>query len=78
MRGLVGDRERQAGREAPDVPFRIVSWADGRLSLQDPLTGRDLELEAFGITNEASFAALLPGRTMHASAKDMPMGLQIR
>ena len=78
LRGLVGDRERVSGSEHPEVPFEIIDWADGRLSLQDPVTKRDVELEAFGITNEASFAALLPGRTLQVSAGERPAGVQLR
>ena len=57
MRGLARQRLRQdADRE---VPFRLTEWADGRLTLADPTTGRSVEMEAFGITNESVFAALL-------------------
>ncbi len=76
LRGLVGDRTRVSGSEQPDVPFELIGWADGRLSLEDPVTKRDVELEAFGITNEAAFAALLPGQPMKVSAADQPAGVQ--
>jgi putative photosynthetic complex assembly protein len=57
MRGLARQRLRQdADRE---VPFHLTGWADGRLTLADPTTGRSVEMEAFGITNEAVFAHLL-------------------
>jgi putative photosynthetic complex assembly protein len=60
MRGLARQRLRQdADRE---VPFRLTGWADGRLTLEDPTTGRAVEMEAFGITNEAVFARLLTAR----------------
>jgi putative photosynthetic complex assembly protein len=60
MRGLARQRLRQdADRE---VPFRLTGWADGRLTLADPTTGRTVEMEAFGITNEAVFAHLLSAR----------------
>ena len=60
MRGLARQRLRQdAGRE---VPFRLTGWADGRLTLEDPTTGRKVEMEAFGITNEIVFAHLLNAR----------------
>ncbi len=78
LRGLVGDRTRVTGSEQRGVPFEIVGWADGRLSLQDPVTERDVELEAFGITNEAAFAALLPGHALQVSAAQAPAGIEMQ
>jgi putative photosynthetic complex assembly protein len=57
MRTLAGARERIGAGRA--TPFRLIAWSDGRLSLEDPAIGRVLELEAFGVTNERDFAALL-------------------
>ena len=57
MRGLARQRLRQDADR--DVPFRLTGWADGRLTLEDPTTGRRIEMEAFGITNEEVFAHLL-------------------
>lgn len=60
MRGLARQRLRQdADRE---IPFRLTEWADGRLTLEDPTTGRRVEMEAFGITNEEAFANLLTAK----------------
>lgn len=60
MRGLARQRLRQdADRE---VPFHLTEWADGRLTLEDPTTGRMVEMEAFGITNEEVFAGLLTAK----------------
>jgi putative photosynthetic complex assembly protein len=60
MRGLARQRMRQdADRE---VPFHLTEWADGRLTLEDPTTGRRVEMEAFGITNEEVFAGLLTAK----------------
>lgn len=39
--------------------FRLAREADGRLSLQDPQTGRRVDLDSFGPTNSAAFAQLL-------------------
>ena len=78
LRGLVGDRLRVTGAEQPEVPFEVIGWADGRLSLQDPATKRDVELEAFGITNEAAFAALLPDNALKVSAAQQPAGMQVQ
>jgi putative photosynthetic complex assembly protein len=57
MRGLARERKRQEVGVTP--PFRLIRWSDGRLSLQDPTTGREIYLEAFGPTNADSFAQLL-------------------
>lgn len=57
MRGLARQRLRQDADR--NIPFRLTGWADGRLTLADPTTGRTVEMEAFGVTNEAVFARLL-------------------
>jgi putative photosynthetic complex assembly protein len=57
MRGLV--RERKRSDVGPAVPFRLLGRADGRLTLEDPTTGRRIDLESFGATNAATFARLL-------------------
>jgi len=57
LRGLARERKRQGAD--PAVPFRLTGWADGRLTLEDPTTGRRIGLEAFGATNAAAFARLL-------------------
>lgn len=57
LRGLAQQRKREALTAA--IPFRLTAWADGRLTLDDPATGRHIELEAFGPTNAAAFARLL-------------------
>ncbi len=58
LRGLAQQRKREGENDA--VPFRLTAWADGRLTLDDKDTGRHIELEAFGPTNAAAFARLLP------------------
>lgn len=61
LRGLARDRRREdAGRA---LPFRLTFYADGRLTLEDPFSGRRIDLEAFGHTNEQVFARLLPPRS---------------
>jgi putative photosynthetic complex assembly protein len=54
LRGLV--RDRHAYRVGAEPPFRLTRWADGRLSLDDPSTGRHVDLEVFGPTNAGAFA----------------------
>lgn len=58
MRGLANARKQ--GGHGPDIPFVLSSHADGALILRDPVTGRSLDLAAFGPTNEAAFARFLP------------------
>ncbi|GJE59999.1 photosynthetic complex assembly protein PuhC [Methylobacterium trifolii] len=58
LRGLAQARQR-AGK-GPETPFRLTRLDDGRLSLSDAATGREVALEAFGDTNARSFARLLP------------------
>ena len=58
LRGLAQERKRRGIGDA--APFILTRWSDGRLSLADEATGRRIELEAFGATNETAFAALLP------------------
>lgn len=53
-------KRRQFDGDHSDV-FHVAAWADGRLTLDDPTTGRPIELEAFGQTNELAFAKLLTG-----------------
>lgn len=59
MRGLARER-RQLGAGS-ERPFRLAEWPDGALSLTDTATGRVIELNGFGHTNRAAFAAFLPG-----------------
>jgi putative photosynthetic complex assembly protein len=60
MRGLARQRLREDASH--DIPFRLTQWADGRLTLEDPTTGRRVEMEAFGATNEEAFARLLTAK----------------
>lgn len=60
LRGLARERGRQNIGAEP--PFRLTRWADGRLSLEDPTTGRRIDLEAFGPSNAGVFARLMTGR----------------
>jgi len=57
LRGLA--RERKRGSGTPETPFRLSAWSDGRLVLEDPVTGRKVDLRAFGPTNAGAFATLL-------------------
>ena len=57
MRGLARERLRKDG--VRETPFQLTQWADGRLSIEDPLTGRRIDLGAFGAANAANFARLM-------------------
>lgn len=57
LRGLARERKRQDIGAEP--PFRLTRWADGRVTLDDPTTGRVVDLVAFGPTNAAAFTRLL-------------------
>jgi putative photosynthetic complex assembly protein len=57
LRGLARDRHSRG--IGADVPFRLVRRVDGRLSLEDPATGRAIDLGAFGPTNVEAFGRLL-------------------
>jgi putative photosynthetic complex assembly protein len=57
LRGMA--RERHSREIDSTPPFRLTRWTDGRLSLDDPSTGRRIELDAFGPTNTAVFARLM-------------------
>jgi len=57
LRGLA--RERRLHGIGAEPPFRLAAGADGRVTLEDPSTGRRIALEAFGPTNSGAFARLL-------------------
>ncbi len=57
LRGFA--RTRRADHIGSTPPLRLTGYADGRLVLLDPSTGRVVELEAFGSANEAVFVRLL-------------------
>lgn len=62
IRGVMRSMARQrSGYEAPPSdPFHLAFRENGSLTLEDPVTGILLDLRAFGETNEAAFAALMP------------------
>ena len=57
LRGLA--RYRKPYDAGAESPFRLTRFADGRLSLDDPVTGEHIDLEAFGPANAGIFAELL-------------------
>jgi putative photosynthetic complex assembly protein len=59
LRGLARTRRSEGFDSAK--PFHLTAWSDGRLTLDDPATGRQVDLEAFGHSNAEVFAHFLPG-----------------
>ncbi|MFW5680938.1 MAG: photosynthetic complex assembly protein PuhC [Pseudomonadota bacterium] len=53
-------RERKRMEIGGELPFRMIAWSDGRLSLEDTVTGHRAELNgAFGRDNTAAMIELL-------------------
>ena len=52
-------RDRIARKIGPEQPFKLISRADGRLTLLDPVSGQRVDLESFGPTNAAVFVPFL-------------------
>lgn len=57
MRGLARERKRRS--IGAEVPFTLVLWPTGHLSLEDTATHASIDLSAFGPSNFAPFAAIL-------------------
>jgi putative photosynthetic complex assembly protein len=57
MRGLARERKREG--IGPTLPFRLVGHSDGQLTLEDPGTGRRVDLGSFGPTNAAVFEQIM-------------------
>ena len=57
MRGLA--RERKRREIGAEVPFTLVLWPTGHLSLEDTATHASIDLSAFGPDNFAPFARIL-------------------
>jgi len=53
-------RQRRLAGSGAGPAFELVAREDGRLALQDPVTQQRIDLEAFGPTNVAVFARLMP------------------
>lgn len=61
IRGVLRSMERQRKGFQADLsePFHLARRESGGLTLKDPITGIQLELRAYGATNEAAFGQLL-------------------
>ena len=60
LRSLAFDRQRRGVGSGP--PFIIARWPNGQSTLDDPSTGRRIELAAFGVANMRIFANLTTAR----------------
>ena len=67
LRGLVRERKRE--NIGAEQPFTLVAHVDGRLTLLDPATGRRVDLESFGPTNEREFVRMLQPMQPLAAAR---------
>lgn len=69
LRGLARERRRTSA-PGPESPFTLTAWSGGQLTLEDPATGRFVDLGAFGPTQVETFTAILlaPGRISQGAA----------
>jgi putative photosynthetic complex assembly protein len=65
MRSLV--RQRRGMAVSDGTPFELTRYRGDRLVISDPATGEDIDLIAFGPSNVALFAALLPSAAQSAA-----------
>lgn len=70
LRGLA--RERRLRGIGPEQPVQLAGLADGRLMLIDPATEWRVDLSAFGPTNAAAYAPLVPAAPLALSATSAP------
>ena len=57
MRGMA--RDRRARNIGPEIPFELNALEGGGVSLNDPATGRSINLTAFGPDNLGAFVSIL-------------------
>ncbi len=60
LRSLAFDRQRHGVGAGP--AFIIAKWSDGHATIDDPETGRRVDLAAFGAANMQSFETLIAMR----------------
>lgn len=72
LRGLA--RARRAQNAGNDTPFALVRLASGRVLLSDPVTGREVDLYAFGHTNARALARFLDAAAGSPSSAARPTG----
>ena len=62
LRGLARERKRMG--QGAEVPFMLVARTDGRLTLDDPVSKRQIDLKSFGPTNASVFEQFLSKPSM--------------
>jgi putative photosynthetic complex assembly protein len=63
-------RERRSVEAGADVPFSLRRTETGRLLLSDVVTGREVDLRAFGVTNAEAFGRLLYAQQEQAATSN--------
>ncbi|HVN98754.1 MAG TPA: photosynthetic complex assembly protein PuhC [Steroidobacteraceae bacterium] len=73
MRGVLRGMARTRRNEHIDAApaFTLTRWADGRMSLADPQTGREVPLEVFGPSNSRPFMQLFDDAAAPAPAAEV-------
>jgi putative photosynthetic complex assembly protein len=61
LRSLAFDRQRHGVGAGP--AFVIAKWSDGHSTIDDPSTGRRVDLAAFGVANMQTFERLVAMRS---------------
>ncbi len=62
------DRMRFVSKVPAEVPYRLIKWDTGALSLSDTGSGERLYLNAFGKDNSGAFEAFFNSKSADASA----------
>jgi len=57
LRSLAFDRQRHGVGAGP--AFVVAKWSDGHSTIEDPVTGRRVDLAAFGVANMQTFEHLV-------------------
>jgi putative photosynthetic complex assembly protein len=63
-------RARRAVDAANESPVVLRQTATGKLLLSDPVSGREIDLWAFGVTNARAFGRFLPRQQDQAASND--------
>jgi putative photosynthetic complex assembly protein len=67
-------RQRRLADHDGSAPLALTRWADGRLSIADPLTGAVVEINGFGSDNVRAFERVIDAvRTAEGTASARPV-----